>query len=379
MLRAWVIAIGVCAAGSARADTPDQQALRLVNSYRAAVGLPAVTLDAKLSKGCMEHAEYMRLNKDTDAMVGLNAHKQRANLPGATPAGAECAKAADLFPGVANLELAVAGWMAGLYHRRPILSPQLERIGVGYAALPDGSLMAALMFVDSKSEGKGWPVRYPADKQTAVPLEFGLEVPNPVPGGKGGGYPITLQFPAFDKVTNVAAKLVDDAGKDVSFYLSDPEHPATSFGQYGVVCVIPKQPLRAGARYQVRIDATWKGKAGSYAWKFTTLALRAVDGTDEDAVMKAINVPSRVRGTVAYGGMMDKATAFLMIGRRDTKRYKMLSVLIPVALWKQLAKGAAPDAAFRGKTVEIEATPMFVQNTYVNLPITVASQFRVVD
>src|SRR5262245_52921739 len=142
MARAWVVAAAlVFATGSARAETPDQQALRLVNAYRAAVGLPAVKLDGKLSKGCMEHAEYMRQNRDTEAMVGLNAHKQRANLPGASAAGAECAKAADLFPGVANLEVAIAGWMAGLYHRRPILSPTLERIGVGYAALPDGSLM----------------------------------------------------------------------------------------------------------------------------------------------------------------------------------------------------------------------------------------------
>jgi cysteine-rich secretory family protein len=374
-----LVVIALLASNVAYAESPDQAALRLVNSYRAAVGLPAVKLDGKLSKGCMEHAEYMRLNKDSEAMVGLNAHKQRPGLPGATAAGAECAKAADLFPGVANLEVAIAGWMAGLYHRRPILAPTLERIGVGYAALPDGSLMAALMFVDGKGDAPGWPVRYPADKQRDVPLELGLEVPNPVPAGKTGGYPITLQFPAFDKVTGVAAKLVDDAGKAVPFYLSDPEHPATSFGQYGVVCLIAKQPLRAGARYDVTIQATWNGKAVMYAWRFATIALRAVDGADEDAVLKAINVPSRVRGTVAYGGMMDSATAFLMIGRRDTKRYKMLSVLIPVALWKQLARGAAPDKAFAGKTLEIEATPVFVQNTYVNLPISVASQFHVVN
>jgi len=51
-------------------------------------------------------------------MVGLEAHKQRPNLPGATADGAACGKAADLFAGVQDLEVAVDAWMSGLYHRR---------------------------------------------------------------------------------------------------------------------------------------------------------------------------------------------------------------------------------------------------------------------
>src|SRR5512138_3033350 len=131
----------------------------------------------------------MKLNRNTDAMVGLNAHQQRPDLPGASPAGAACAKAADLFTGVSDLEVAVDAWMAGLYHRRPILDPTLAKIGVGYAALDNGSLMAALMFVDDKRATTSWPVGYPADRQANVPLEFGAEIPNPIPGGGRGGYP----------------------------------------------------------------------------------------------------------------------------------------------------------------------------------------------
>jgi hypothetical protein len=41
----------------------------------------------------------------------------------------------DLFPRVSDLGVAIDGWMAGMYHRRPMLDPQLERIGVGYALL----------------------------------------------------------------------------------------------------------------------------------------------------------------------------------------------------------------------------------------------------
>ena len=123
----------------------------------------------------MEHANYMVQNQGTDAMAGLNPHTQRSNLPGASAAGAACAKAADLFLGVSDLGVAIDEWMAGMYHRRPMLDPNLERIGVGYARLPDGMLTAALRFENAKRRGGTWPVAYPADKQTDVPLDYGAE------------------------------------------------------------------------------------------------------------------------------------------------------------------------------------------------------------
>lgn len=356
--------------------TPEQRVKNIVDGYRARAGLPPVVLDPVLSRGCMEHAEYMRLNKDTDAMAGLNAHTQRPNLPGATPAGAACGKAADLFPGVSDLGVAVDGWMSGLYHRRPIMDPTLGKIGVGYAKLPDGSYMAALMFVNRTDPAMtpAWPVPYPADKQNEIPLDFGNEVPNPVPGGGRAGYPITIQFPPFDNVTRVAAKLTT-GGKDVPFYLSDPEHPATSFGQYGVICLIPKVPLAPKTTYTVSVSASWKGKPVSHTWSFTTLSLISVDAHDEAAVVKALNIAATLKGTVLHGGMMDSETAFLQIGERQLKNYKMISVLIPKALWTQL--GGSP-ARFVGKKIEVDGTPHLVQGQYINVVISVSNQLRLV-
>jgi len=386
---ALVSCVAIAATGAAAPVKPDSRPAangavelrvkRLVDHYRAAAGLPAVTLDAKLSKGCMQHAEYMRLNKDSDAVAGLNAHHERPRLPGASAEGAACGEAADLFFSVSDLEVAVDGWMSVLYHRRPILSPTLERIGVGYAKLLDGSYMAALMFVDAKGVGVSTkrPVAYPADNQGGVPLEFGGEVPNPVPGGARAGYPITIQFPPFDKVTGVRATLVDGRGKDVAFYLSDPENPAmTSFGQYGVVCLIPKLPLRPDSRYAVRVDAMWKGKPSTWRWSFRTVALRSVDAHDEEAVTRAVNVASTLRGTVLYGGMMpDGDAAFLRIGPSTQKRYKMVLILIPRDVWGEL--GRKPDP-FVGRTVEVDGTPHLFNGAYINIPITVASQLRIV-
>jgi Cysteine-rich secretory protein family len=362
----------------ANAETADEQALRLVNHYRQAAGLTPVKLDQALSAGCMEHANYMVQNQGTEAMAGLNAHTQRPGLAGASAAGAACAKAADLFPKVSDLGVAIEGFMAGLYHRRPMLDPQLDRIGVGYARLLDGMLAAALRFDNAtRSTRGGWPVLYPANKQTDIPLEYGTEIPNPIPNHGTGGYPITLQFPPFDKVTGVSAAITDATGNPVEFFLSDPEHPATSFGQYGMICLIPKQSLQPQHAYSVRVDATWKGKRGTWTWSFSTLALRAVEAADDRAVAGAINIPSLVRGTVAMGGVRNSEAVFLQFTASKESRYKALSVIVPVAVWRQIA-GTAEPGSFKGKTVEVETTPQVAGGKYVNMKITAATQLRVV-
>ena len=376
----WCVALLVLLTASvpqAKAGSPDEQALRLLNHYREIAGLTPVKLDRQLSAGCMEHANYMVQNQGTDAMAGLNPHTQRSNLPGASAAGAACAKAADLFLGVSDVGVAIDVWMAGMYHRRPMLDPQLERIGVGYARLPDGMLTAALRFENATRRRSDWPIAYPADKQTEVPLDYGAEFPNPIPDHGSGGYAITLQFPPFDKVAGVTAKLTDAKGDPVEFFLSDPEHPATSFGQFGVICLIPKQPLQPQHAYSVRIDATWKGKPSSWTWGFSTVSLRGIEASDDRAVTGAINVASLVHGTVAYGGMRNNETAVLQLAAGEGSRYKMLSVIIPIAVWRQIA-GTAQPGSFRGKVIEVQTTPQVAGGKYVNMRISAATQLRVV-
>lgn len=369
-MRCLVAAATLFAANAAYADAPDAQVLGRVNAFRKAAGLGSVSLDANLSKGCMEHAEYMKKNKGTQAMEGLNAHTQRADLPGATAAGAACGKAADLFPGVTDLASAVDGWMAGIYHRRPMMDPALTKVGFGYAKLDDGSYMAALMFAKTKTSASGWPVAYPASAQTDVPLEYGAEIPNPIPNNGRGGYAVTLQFPPFDKVTGVKATLTAGTSA-VPIYLSDPDHPATSFGQYGVVSLIPKQALDPSTKYTVKIDATWNGKPQTWSWSFTTLGLRTVDASDEAAIEAAIGIASRVHGTVTHAAMMNSSTVFLSLA--DGPKRKLVSVLVPIDVWKQLTKNAKP-AAYKGRTLDVTGTPMVVQGKYINVPISSARQ-----
>jgi hypothetical protein len=238
----------------------------MVQHYRGAAGLSEVTLDAQLSAGCAAHAEYLRLNHGKPQLAGLGAHAQDPSLPGASAAGAECGANADLMLGTDDIVGAVDGFLAGMYHRRPILDPTLERIGTGYSQLPDGRWIVVLRLdARSRSQSAKWPVRYPADGQRRVPSQYSAEIPRP----RGDGYPITLQFPPGDAITKVSATLVAN-GRAVPFVLSDPTRPATSFPQAGIVALIPTSALAKGTVYTVTVKAKWRGTLRTWKWKFTT-------------------------------------------------------------------------------------------------------------
>jgi uncharacterized protein YkwD len=379
VMRIALLLVLLVASVHADPESIEQRVKRQVDRYRAAAGLPEVELDPTLGKGCMEHAEYLKRNRNTSAAIGLAVHRQRPNLRGASRAGALCAKGASVFTGVSDLDVAVDDWIAGLYHRRPILSPTLQRIGVGYAKLRDGSLMAVLGFVDSDdpSDSVKWPVAYPGDKQIDVRLGVSNEIPNPIPGGGWipgrAGNPITWQFPPFDKVTGVKAELAI-AGTAVPFYLSSPDKPATMHQQPGMVCLIPKVPLLPQTSYDVHVEAVWNGTPISRSWSFTTVALRVVDAHDETAVANAINVASTLRGRGVLAGWANRQIAFLQIGETKLQRFKRISILIPRAVWSKLG-----GAKLVGKTIEVDGLPYLVDGKYLNVPIATASQVRILN
>ena len=122
-----------------------------------------------------------------------------------------------------------------------------------------------------------------------------------------------------------------------------------------MICLIPKQSLQPQHTYSVRIDATWKGKLGTWKWTFSTVSLRGIEASDDRAVAGAINIASLVHGTVAYGGMRNSETVFLQFAAGKGSRYKMLSVIIPIAVWRQIA-GIAEPGSFKGKIIEVQTT-----------------------
>ena len=54
----------------------------------------------------------------------------------------------------------------------------------------------------------------------------------------------------------------------------------------------------------------------------------------------------------------------------------MLSVIIPIAVWRQIA-GTADPGSFKGKIIEVQTTPQIAGGKYVNMRISAATQLRV--
>jgi uncharacterized protein YkwD/DNA-directed RNA polymerase subunit RPC12/RpoP len=116
------------------ADDLETKILSQVNAVRRTAGLSPVRLDSELSRVCQSHARYLAINESNAPERTWNVHTEDPKLPGATPEGARAAKAS-VIAVVLDPQTCVEGWMATLYHRIPILRPDLERVGFGHARL----------------------------------------------------------------------------------------------------------------------------------------------------------------------------------------------------------------------------------------------------
>jgi len=348
--------------------------LRLINEYRRVAGVPPVLVDPKLAQGCSEHARYMVLNRGKPQMYSINAHRQDPSLPGATPAGAECGKRAVLYPSINDLRSAVRGWMGTIYHRAPIIAPNIDKVGIGSSRLPTSikRLAVALRFVYGRAAASAWPVAYPANGQTNLPINFVSESPTPIPpaGSATPGYPFTLQFPPYDSLTNISGTLKDAAGKPVPIYFSSPEKVASKYNnQLGLVAMIPQQTLRAGTSYTASVTATWKGKRQTWTSKFSTIKRRVVDATDEKALLESVGLPIRIRGVVKRTSRFTAGLIHIKLegpaGPPRTRPILTLDVQVPRHILLPALNLPKNTKYFpmRGKTVEIDGTPAYIFRT----------------
>ena len=106
------------------------------------------------------------------------------------------------------------------------------------------------------------------------------------------------------------------------------------------------------------------------------LSAQGRSASDDRAVAGAINIASLVHGTVARGGMRDSETISIQFAASKESSYKALSVIIPIAVWRQIA-GTADPGSFKGKVIEVQTTPQIAGGKYVNMRISTATQLRV--
>jgi uncharacterized protein YkwD len=241
-----------------------------VNGYRKLAGLGAVELDAGLTKGCRAHADYLVRNAGDPSTEGLGGHDENPKLPGYSEEGRRAGKSSDIAFDVEPLA-AVPDWMATLFHRIPLLDPELRRVGFGASK---GEKSGWVVGVDVTSgRGSSAVVCCPADGQKDVPTAYHAgERPDPVPQSKDhrAGFPVTVMFPPGAAVKDATARLLDGRGQEVAAWVSSPEQTVDHDLQRNQVCLIARQPLQPGTRYTVTVSAQVDGAEWKETWRFTT-------------------------------------------------------------------------------------------------------------
>lgn len=306
-----------------------KKAVAKLNAYRAQAGLKPVTLDEKLSRGCLAHARYLVINEGHPALEGLKAHDEDQSLPGFSEEGRTAGKASDIAIGDNEPLDGLDGWMATLYHRTPIMEPGLTTVGFGCARGRRQGWVTVLNVASGRGKSsRAEPVLYPVPNQTDVPLNFpnGGEEPNPIPEDKTGraGFPITAFFSLGPMPKNATGRLTNDQGAEVPCWFSSPEKLANpKFPQGPVLCLIPKAPLKINARFHVHFQAERAGKTWQQQWSFTT----------------------------GEGGPSASAATQMVVDRIN--HYRTLAGLSPVALEDRQARGCQLHAEYLGKNADI--------------------------
>jgi uncharacterized protein YkwD len=226
-----------------------------VNAYRTRAGVPPVQNDDSLNRNCFEHARYMAIN-------GHLTHDQNPNLPYASPNGQACAARGNAWLGgeyfipIWTPSDSIEGWMESVGHRLWLLYPTTPRFGYGFYMTENNQAGAALDILswanfDADAQYGGWPLRYPAAGQTAVP---------------DTRYPITLSWAYFGSTPRLnAASLATVDGRSL-LHTANTDLPV---GHKGIQ-ILPAEPLPSNTTIIVNVTGSYNGAGFNYTWQFTT-------------------------------------------------------------------------------------------------------------
>jgi hypothetical protein len=280
------------------ADSVSPKWLKRLNEFRASAKLPPLKSDPALSEGDRKHAIYVVKNNAASlangGSLGPDVHNEDPTKPWYTPEGAEAARTSDVAmrasapdrPVPDPQDWAIEGWMVVPFHRLLMLSPLLHRVGFGDDC--ENGICVAMLNVIKGADllpriGKqlAHPILFPPDGSSipASMRQLDTEWSSPTSGCDGyafpTGIPATLQLgPMVDAKLNSfsiardgGAKL-EACGFDANSYRNqnsfDRGRVVDNLRGEGAIVIVPKEPLKAGERYNV--VATVNGR--NYKWSF---------------------------------------------------------------------------------------------------------------
>ncbi len=253
------------------AERLDPPALALINSYRAAAGVPPARLNPSLMKAAEGHVAYYDANQGR-GMAGMGLHFQRIGLPGFTgvsfgdrarAAGYSSSGMVTENAGFGSMEAAINWHMDTVNHRLPLIHPNAQ--DMGYAVSPASGFNIIDVGLPRQQVTVPLPSVYPPDKAVGVPRSWDSgESPDPAPGvPRPVGYPITIAFSVTQRVEWKGFELRNRAGEQFPIVTAETAWMRAN-------AIIPLRPLQPGETYTVRVSAVVDGKPVTKQWSFTT-------------------------------------------------------------------------------------------------------------
>jgi hypothetical protein len=270
--------------------------LKRLNELRQAAGLAPCDLDQEASLACLDHARY--LERYPDQWSWPAAHEQDPGRAGFTPRGMRCGLRSVIQWQVRDPRSAIDEWIGTVYHRFPLLAPEVRRIGLAFqghiCVLDTGSLaepQAREPVGAARRVGEEW-VLWPPRGATGVERQFAFyELPNPLgdvppPHNRddAAGYPVSLTLGEHLQPQIVSADLhlyvVKQRGRELSREAEVKLHLHTPFAPLlarqavrDTVFGIPYRPLDQRTTYQAVVTLRTADDTRRVEWVFTTGAM----------------------------------------------------------------------------------------------------------
>jgi hypothetical protein len=265
-----LVSFCVLAAASAPTAEPGASWLDRLNFYRASALLPPVMEDAALSGAVRQHAVYMVAH-------GVVKHAQNRRESWATPEGAAAAAVSNLAGSTRATEpdsWAVDIWMQAPFHAIGILDPALAQVGFGIEHALHGRIQTAagLDVIRGRSAATrtaAYPIVWPANGASVPIATHTAEYPSPLTSCPGyespTGLPLIVQLGAGGEVPHVTGSWVADGESPLEHCVFDEgtyrnrdaaqqQLGRSILASRNAIVLIPRAPLRPGARYRAVIE-----------------------------------------------------------------------------------------------------------------------------
>jgi len=254
-------------------------ALHAMNALRAEACVRGATIDANAVASSQNHANYYA-NNPSCYTGGMSPHVESATCgTGFTGVQFYDRMSAAGFAGQAmfetmafsgNPQSAVSQWLNTVFHRVPMLHPNMATFGYGKATGVD-----VADYGSGSAEKLGAVIVWPPPNATGIARSFNIaqEGPNPPapPGGGGTTGPIISVFFANGSNGTLASHSIKDAAgntlPDTLITPSDATYGPFLMGGYTFYAA---GPAPSGAKFTVSIAGTVHGQSFNTTWSFTT-------------------------------------------------------------------------------------------------------------